>query len=389
MTDLGDRGSQSDLDAPRPPVRLVHLGLGHFFQAHQAAYTASSADADPEGSGAGWGYAAFGGRSSARAEALAEQGCRYTLVVRGHQVDELQEIDSIVAAHAATDARRWLGFFADPSVGVVTTTVTEAGYLARPGGGADLDSPVLAAEVTLLRSALAGATADSSSQLDGFTDRFEAARVTSAPARLVAGLVARWTADAGPMALVPCDNVADNGAMLRRVLIDVAEAVEPELASWIDGSVSVASTVVDRITPATTEADIEALSFLTGRVDRCAVVTEPFSEWVLAGAFPAGRPAWETAGARFVEDVEPFERRKLWLLNGAHSLMAYAGPLRGHTTVAEAMGDEVVRTWVEQWWDEASRHLVVVPATRGNSSTIDPGSGGSLSTGDIAADVAD
>jgi fructuronate reductase len=87
------------------------------------------------------------------------------------------------------------------------------------------------------------------------------------------------------------------------------------------------------------------------------VVTEPFSEWLLAGEFPAGRPEWEAAGARFVDDVEVYERRKLWLLNGAHSLLAYAGATRGHDTVTAAMTDEVCVAWVDEWWDAAGRHL--------------------------------
>ncbi len=87
------------------------------------------------------------------------------------------------------------------------------------------------------------------------------------------------------------------------------------------------------------------------------MVTEPFSEWVLSGRFPAGRPRWEDAGARFVPDVMPFERRKLWLLNGAHSLFAYTAPLLGHATVAEAAADPLCREWLALWWQEASRHL--------------------------------
>lgn len=87
------------------------------------------------------------------------------------------------------------------------------------------------------------------------------------------------------------------------------------------------------------------------------MVTEPFAEWVLAGDFPAGRPHWESAGARLVDDIEPFETRKLWLLNGAHSLMAYAGAALGHRTVSEAITDPTVRGWVEAWWDLADRHL--------------------------------
>jgi fructuronate reductase len=80
-------------------------------------------------------------------------------------------------------------------------------------------------------------------------------------------------------------------------------------------------------------------------------------EWVLSGDFPQGRPRWEDVGARFVDDVVPWEHRKLWLLNGSHSLMAYAATLRGHDTVEQAISDPVVRGWVEQWWDDAARHL--------------------------------
>jgi len=116
-------------------------------------------------------------------------------------------------------------------------------------------------------------------------------------------------------------------------------------------------TSVDRITPRTTESDRVEVLNKTDRCDRAPVVTEPFSDWVLSGEFPAGRPAWETAGARFVDDIEPWERRKLWLLNGAHTLLAAAGPLLGHTTVAEAIDDGRCRQAVELLWADAGRHL--------------------------------
>jgi fructuronate reductase len=144
--------------------------------------------------------------------------------------------------------------------------------------------------------------------------------------------------------------------VLARVLRDAAEAVDAALVPWIDHQAFV-TTVVDRITPATTEEDRAALLAATGVDDRCPVVTEPFTEWVLSGEFPGGRPAWDAAGARFVPDATPFEDRKLWLLNGAHSLMAYAGPPRGATTVAEAIADERCRGLVEQWWDTCAPHL--------------------------------
>jgi fructuronate reductase len=95
--------------------------------------------------------------------------------------------------------------------------------------------------------------------------------------------------------------------------------------------------------------------------DPVPVVTEPYVEWVLSGEFPSGRPRWEDLGARFVDDIVPWEHRKLWLLNGSHSLMAYAATLRGHETVEQAISDPVVRGWVEQWWDDAARHLPLPP----------------------------
>jgi fructuronate reductase len=146
----------------------------------------------------------------------------------------------------------------------------------------------------------------------------------------------------------------------RTGVLEVAGLLQDEgLAAWVGEHVDFASSVVDRITPATTEDDVRAAEAATGRADASPVPTEPFTEWVLSGAFPAGRPAWEGAGALVVDDVTPYEQRKLWLLNGSHSLLAYGAPLRGHTTVDEAVADPVCRAWVEEYWDEACRHLPV------------------------------
>jgi fructuronate reductase len=149
----------------------------------------------------------------------------------------------------------------------------------------------------------------------------------------------------------------DNGSFVAKGLTALAALAAPETAAWIAANVSFVSTSVDRITPKTTPADIEAASALSGWLDAAPVVTEPFRDWVLSGDFPAGRPAWENAGARFVDEIEPFERRKLWLLNGAHSLLAYAGRLRGHESVASAIADETCLDWVNSFWDDAARNL--------------------------------
>ena len=322
---------------PAPRVRHVHLGLGNFFRAHQAWYTAHASD------GGDWGIAAFTGRSPDLARALAAQDGLYTLVTRGPDGDAFEVVPSVARAHAASEHEAWLGYLADPAVRVVTTTVTEAGYVRDPAGDPDVGRPELAADLETLR-------------------REPTVLVRTAPARLVAGLLARRRADAGPLTVVPCDNLPDNGAAVARVLLGLAEQVDPALRSWIEESVGFATTMVDRITPEPTAVDVAAVAAGTGVQDRAPVVTEPFTEWVLSGAFAAGRPAWQDAGATFTTDVAPFEQRKLWLLNGAHPMLAYAASLRGHVTVADAMRDPVCRAWIEDWWDAAAPHLTLPAA---------------------------
>ncbi|HET6550936.1 MAG TPA: mannitol dehydrogenase family protein [Solirubrobacter sp.] len=314
-----------------PPVRVVHVGLGNFFRAHQAWYTARAPGE--------WGIAAFTGRSSGGVlDELGAQDGLYTLISRGAERDAFEVVASLSRAHAAAEYPAWLGYFEDPAVAAVTITVTEAGYLRDEGGGLDTAHPDVAADLEALR-------------------RDPVAPLRTAPVRLLAGLAARRRADAGPLAVVSCDNVAGNGPIVRRVVRDAAARATPELEGWLDASVSFVTTMVDRITPRGGPEDARAVLEGTGREDRAPVVTEPFSEWVLSGAFPAGRPPWEDAGAVFTDDVTPFEHRKLWLLNGAHSLLAYAGSIRGHATVDEAVRDDTCRAWLEQWWAEASARL--------------------------------
>jgi len=320
-----------------PPVRHVHLGLGSFFRAHQAWYTAHSPDAGE------WGIAAFAGRHDDLARALAAQQGLYTLVTRGSDEDRFEVVDAVSVVHGARDRPALLRALADPRVGVVSLTVTESAYLLRPGGGLDTDHPLVVADLAALRAG-------------------DLAAASSVPGRLLAALAARHLAGGAPIAVVPCDNVADNGAVVGSVLATLAGEVGPGLAAWLADEVAVVSTVVDRITPATTPDDVALVASATGRVDAAPVVTEPFSEWVLSGRFPAGRPRWDLAGARVTDDIAPFENRKLWLLNGGHSLLGYAGSLRGHTTVAQAVDDPVCRGWLQQWWDDAGRLLPQAPA---------------------------
>ncbi|WP_258724882.1 mannitol dehydrogenase family protein [Cellulomonas sp. NS3] len=319
---------------PAAPVRIVHLGLGNFFRAHQAWYTEHAPDAGA------WGIAAFTGRSAAAAEVLAPQDGLYTLVTRAADGDAFEVVSSVSAVHAATDHEAWLGCWAAPETAVVTLTVTEAGYLRDDDGGLDVTRDDVRADISAL----------------GSDPR---AAVATTPGRVVAGYLARRAAGAGPVAVLPCDNLPDNGPALQRVVDDLIDAVDPSLAAWARENVAFGTTMVDRITPATTDEHRDAVRAALGVEDASPVPTEPFSEWVVAGRFPNGRPAWEAAGVTMVDDVLPFEQRKLWLLNGSHSLLAYAGSARGHVTVADAVADPVLRQWVEDWWDEAARHLTL------------------------------
>ncbi|GAA2101877.1 mannitol dehydrogenase family protein [Microlunatus panaciterrae] len=318
-------------DTPAPPVRLLHLGLGNFFRAHQAWYTAHAADA------AGWGIAAFSGSSRRLADALTEQGGLYTLVVRAADGDHTEVIGNLVEAHPGDDHEALLRCWRLPDLAVVTLTVTEKGYCRDSGGRLDLANPDVRDDIAALR-------------------RDSAAPVRTAPARLLAGLLARAEAGLPGVTVLSCDNLPDNGVVAGLMVQELAGEVDPQLTALVRRT-AFATSMVDRITPATTDDDLASVAATTGVRDLAPVVTEPFSEWVISGDFPAGRPDWESAGARLVESVEPFERRKLWLLNGAHSLLAYAGLLKGHQLVSEAVADPELVEAMTRWWDEAAQHL--------------------------------
>ena len=313
-------------------MRLVHLGLGNFHRAHQAWYTADA--------GSEWGIAAFTGRRPDVAEQLAPQDGLYTLITRSAGGDAFAVLESLVAVHPSTDHAAYLDYLGRPEVAVVTITVTEAGYVRRPDGHLDVERDIVAGDVAALRGNPRAPT-------------------VSLPGKLVAGLLARRAADAGPITILSCDNLPENGKVTATVVTELAAAVDLTLPDWIAAQVDFATSMVDRITPATTDEDRRLVAETQGYTDAAPVPTEPYAEWVVAGRFPAGRPRWEDAGARLVDDVGPYEQRKLWLLNGSHSLLAYAGSIRGHRTIDEAIRDPQCRTWVETFWDEASRHLIL------------------------------
>lgn len=321
------------------PVRLVHLGLGAFHRAHQVWYT-QNAEQDP--SHPEWGYASFTGRGPAVADALTPQDGLYTLVTRSGDGDSPELITSLVEAQPASNLGRLVELMADPQVAVVSLTVTEAGYHLDGADQLDTDDAEVRKDIAALTSA---------------QDDTPITALATAAGRIVHGLAARRASGAGGLAVMSCDNIAANGDTTRASILGMADQVDADLAAWVRENVTFPSTSIDRITPATEDALIKDVEEQTGFQDNSPVVTEPFASWIIEGDFPAGRPAWENAGVQFVDDIEQFERRKLWLLNGSHSLMAYFGQLKGHATVADAITDPECRDRVEKLWDEAAHHL--------------------------------
>ena len=317
------------------PIRIIHLGIGNFTRAHQAWYTEHAPDA------AQWGIAGFTGRSRRMVDKLDPQGNVYTLITSAPEGDSFEVISSISSMHEGGDMEALRKYFADPNVSIVTSTVTEAGYKRDAHGNLNVHDTDVSEDLAKLRNDV------------------NASELSTVPARIVAGLEARRAAGAGAITILPCDNLAGNGAAFRRVAEQAIEAVDPTLLEWTCDNVAWATSMVDRITPATTDAELQTVAETKGWYDAAPVRTEPFLEWVIQGDFPKGRPAWDEAGAVITDDVEPYEQRKLWMLNGSHSTLAYVGPLFGHESVAEAIADPKLQAWVNEWWDLAGSYLSV------------------------------
>lgn len=307
--------AMNHVESSKATERIVHIGLGAFHRAHQAWYTAR-VDRKQE-----WGIVAFTGRSADAAAKLSSQDGLYTLITRDANGDSYQIIDSIVRAEDGNDTEAFVEVVANSQTAIITLTITEAGYGMDALGHVDTNNPPAALH------------------------------------RLAVALETRRRANGLGIAVVSCDNMPSNGSLLKIAMSDLFSTFGPEALAWLNEKVSFVSTSIDRITPKTVESDLALVEQATGWQDSAPVVTEPFSDWVLEGEFPLGRPQWERAGAKFVENIEPFENRKLWMLNGSHSLMAYLGQLRGHETVAEAIADDFCREQVEAFWDEAANHL--------------------------------
>jgi len=310
---------------------VVHLGTGAFHRAHQAVYfDRLMAAGHPD-----WMIQGASLRSSRVSKQLNPQAGLYTVVTRAGGGEDSRLIGAIKhVIVAADDAEALIDAIAAPEVALITLTVTEKGYRpALANGRLMMDDP------------------------DVQHDLENPDHPTTALGFIAAGLAQRHANGAGPLTILSCDNMPDNGHAARRGVLAYAQARDPELAQWIETSCTFPSSMVDRIVPATTDADIDALGTRRGYLDRGMVKTEPFSQWVVEDNFAACRPPLETVDVTMTEDVAGWETAKLRLLNGAHSALAYLGLLAGHRFVHEAITAPGFADYIDALWDEVEATL--------------------------------
>ncbi|HDG1711303.1 TPA: mannitol dehydrogenase family protein [Kluyvera ascorbata] len=299
--------------------RIVHLGFGAFHRAHQAVY----ADILAAEHGSDWGYTEvnlIGGEQ--QIADLNHQDNLYTVAEMSADAWTARVVGVVKEAlHAQVDGLETvLAKMCEPQVAIVSLTITEKGYCHSPATGQlMLDHPFIVADLQ------------------------NPHQPKSAPGVIVEALARRKAAGLPAFSVMSCDNMPENGHVMRNVVCAYARAVDAGLADWIESHVTFPSTMVDRIVPAVTPETLDKIEQLTGVRDPAGVACEPFRQWVIEDNFVAGRPAWEKAGAELVSDVIPFEEMKLRMLNGSHSFLAYLGYLAGYQHINDCMGDENYR----------------------------------------------
>lgn len=304
-----------DVAALRPGI--LHFGCGAFHRAHQAVFTQRALQAGDRARPEPWGIAAASLRQPGTRDALRLQDGLYTVLERGPTGLQAEVVGTVrEVLYAPQDAAALMAYFRDPSIRIVTLTVTSAAYCTDAVTGRLCDGhPEIVQDLGcgLPRSVLG---------------------------ILVAGLAEVRRTGRRPPVVMSCDNLAGNGRVLRQAAMDYAALTDDRLAAWIGSTVQFPCSMVDRIVPVATEEDRADAAVALGLQDTAAVSAEPFRQWVIE-EFDGSRPRWEAAGVEFVPDVGPWEASKLRLLNGTHLAIACLGALSGFRTVAEFMADPV------------------------------------------------
>lgn len=316
---------------------IVHFGVGNFHRAHEAMYI----DAILARGDTGWGICGVGVLAGDRAmrDALQAQGNLYTLVTNAPDgATEARVIGSIHEyLYAPDDPEAVLDRLADPATRIVSLTVTEGGYSVNDATG-EFDP----------RDSLTLRDLQPDAELP-----------SSVLGYITAGLARRREGGTPPFTVMTCDNIQGNGHVARTAVLGFAARKDPDLAAWIAENVAFPNSMVDRITPVTTDETRASVLAEYGIEDRWPVRAESFAQWVLEDTFPGGRPPLEQVGVQMVDDVEPYELMKLRLLNASHQALAYPGALAGEQLVHEVCRDPVFADFLLDYM-----HLEAIPTLR-------------------------
>ncbi|MBW8246666.1 mannitol dehydrogenase family protein [Enterobacter mori] len=318
-TSLPARVQQPRYDRQQLRSRIVHFGFGAFHRAHQALLTNRVLNEK----GGDWGIceiSLFSG--DVLMSQLRAQDHLFTVLEKGAEGNQAIVVGAV---HECLNAKldslaAIIEKFCEPQVAIVSLTITEKGYCIDPATG-KLDMH----NTRILHD------------LENPTEPH------SAPGILVEALHRRRERGLPPFTVLSCDNIPDNGHVVKNAVLGMAQKRSAELAGWIDAHVSFPGTMVDRIVPAATETSLAEITQELGVEDPCAISCEPFIQWVVEDNFVAGRPEWEAAGVQMVKDVLPWEQMKLRMLNGSHSFLAYLGYLAGYAHINKCMEDASFR----------------------------------------------
>jgi len=324
-----------------PDKKLIyHFGVGGFHRSHQAFYLHELL---MQGVGSDWGIVGMGIMpfDKKMADVLKEQDYLYTLVSRGASGFGCSILGSIMGFVFAPDnVPGALENLADPQCKIVSLTITEKGYCFDPDGNLDFSHPLIVRDLA------------------------DVSKPGSALGYIIAALKIRRERGIPPFTLLSCDNIPENGEVTERLVLDLANKIDPELAGWIKDNVPFPSTMVDRITPVTTDQDKKQLTEQYGFEDEWPVVAEDFYQWVIEDRFIDNcRPPWEKAGALVVahDQVRASETMKIRLLNGGHSALSYLSYLLGHRVVDKAMADPRVSNFLRAYFAEVAATVPEVP----------------------------
>ncbi len=306
-------------------VGIVHIGLGAFHRAHQGVYLEKVLSEQ----GGDWSIVSANIRSNYRlVDQLNAAGHRYHVVEYSDKetakVREIRAIKEAIFTGTEDGRKALLKYLTASTTKIVTLTVTEKGYYLEPVSGRLLiDNPDIRHDLNPVN------------------------QPKTALGFIVQALKQRKDQGIEAFTVLSCDNMPHNGVRAKQAAVEFAKVKDEAFAKWIEKNVAFPSTMVDRIVPAVSPADIEMIYADTGLNEPILVKTEHFSQWVIEDDFPLGRPDWETAGVQMVDDVANYEMMKLRMLNGSHSLLAYLGSLAGFKTVSEAMQDESIRAFLD------------------------------------------